>query len=93
MVCELLWISYVLRDLKVKLKIPTSLWCDNKSALHITKNPIFHERTKHLDIDCHFVCDKYKLGFIQPKHILTNKQLADLFTKVLCGTQFQFLMS
>ena len=93
-VCELLWISYILRDLKVKFKIPVSLWCDNKSAIHITENPIFHERTKHLDIDCHLVRDQFKLGFVLPKHIPTNEQLADLFTKGLCGpVQFQFLLS
>lgn len=92
-VCELLWISYILRDLQVKLKIPVNRWCDNKSAIHITQNPVFHERTKHLDIDCHFVRDKYKDGFILPKYIPTKQQLADLFTKGLCGPQFQHLLS
>lgn len=92
-VCELLWISYILRDLNVQFKTPIGLWCDNKSAIHITKNPIFHERTKHLDIDCHLVRDQYKLGFITPQHVSTNKQLTDLFTKGLCNPQFQFLLS
>lgn len=92
-VCELLWISYILRDLNVQFKTPIGLWCDNKSAIHITENPIFHERTKHLDIDCHLVRDQYKLGFITPQHVSTNKQLADLFTKGLCNPQFQFLLS
>lgn len=92
-VCELLWISFILRDLKVSFKIPISLWCDNKAAIHITENPIFHERTKHLDIDCHLVRDLYKSGFIVPQHISTTRQLADLFTKGLCNPQFQFLLS
>lgn len=92
-VCELLWISYILRDLNVHFKTPIGLWCDNKSAIHITKNPIFHERTKHLDIDCHLVRDQYKLGFITPQHVSTNKQLTYLFTKGLCNPQFQFLLS
>ncbi|KAK4387418.1 Retrovirus-related Pol polyprotein from transposon RE2 [Sesamum angolense] len=58
-VCELLWISYILRELQVDLQLPIPLWCDNKAALHITANPVFHERTKHLDIDCHLVRDQF----------------------------------
>ena len=92
-VCELLWISYILRDLKIPFSIPVSLWCVNKAAIHITENPIFHERTKHLDIDCHLVRDQYKLGFVVPKHISTKLQLADVFTKSLCNPQFQSLIS
>lgn len=70
-VCKLMWISYILRDLKVKFKIPIASLCDNKSVIHITENPIFHERTKHLDIDCHLVSEQYKAGFVLPQHIPT----------------------
>lgn len=90
-ICELLWISYILRYLKVKFKIPISLWCDNKATIHIIKNPIFHERTKHLDIDSHLVRDQYKLVF--PRHISTNQQIVGLFTKGLCAPRFNFLLS
>ncbi|KAL0345457.1 UNVERIFIED_CONTAM: Retrovirus-related Pol polyprotein from transposon RE2 [Sesamum radiatum] len=68
-VCELLWISFVLRDLGVSVSLLIPFWCDNKAALDITANLVFHERTKHPDIDCHLVCDKFKLGFITPSHI------------------------
>ncbi|KAL0311903.1 UNVERIFIED_CONTAM: Retrovirus-related Pol polyprotein from transposon RE1 [Sesamum radiatum] len=56
-VCELLWISYLLRDFEVSVPLSLSipLWCDNQVALYITANPMFHERTKYLDIDCHLV--------------------------------------
>ncbi|KAK4401408.1 Retrovirus-related Pol polyprotein from transposon RE2 [Sesamum angolense] len=63
-VCELLWITYLLRDFGVSVSLPIHFWCDNQAALHITANPVFHERTKHLDIDCHLVRDQFKLGFI-----------------------------
>lgn len=90
-VYKLLWISYILRYLKIKTNIPVDLLCDNKEIMHIIENPIFHERT-HLDIDFHILRDQYKLGFVQPKHVST-KQVVDLFTKALCGLQFQNLVS
>ncbi|KAL0313918.1 UNVERIFIED_CONTAM: Retrovirus-related Pol polyprotein from transposon RE1 [Sesamum angustifolium] len=82
-VCELLWITYILKDFQVPLTTPVPFWCDNQAALHITANPVFHERTKHLDIDCHIVRDQYKAGFISPGYIVGHLQPADAFTKIL----------
>ncbi|KAL0404527.1 UNVERIFIED_CONTAM: Retrovirus-related Pol polyprotein from transposon RE2 [Sesamum radiatum] len=59
-VCELQWISFLLKDFRIAISTLIPFWCDNQAALHITANPVFHERTKHLDIDCHVVRDKYK---------------------------------
>jgi hypothetical protein len=56
--CELQWILYLLKDLHVSLLKPPVLYCDNQSAIHIAANPVFHERTKHLEIDCHLVREK-----------------------------------
>ena len=56
--CELQWLLYLLRDLHVQcVKLPV-LYCDNQSAMHIAANPVFHERTKHVEIDCHIVRGK-----------------------------------
>ncbi|KAL0417212.1 UNVERIFIED_CONTAM: Retrovirus-related Pol polyprotein from transposon RE1 [Sesamum latifolium] len=73
-VCEFLWLSYLLRDLHIPFQMPVSFLCHNKAAIHITSNPIFHERTKHLDIDCHLVHDQFKCGFIQPFNLPDRDQ-------------------
>ncbi|KAL0299252.1 UNVERIFIED_CONTAM: Retrovirus-related Pol polyprotein from transposon RE2 [Sesamum radiatum] len=92
-VCELTWISYLLQDFTVSFPKPIPLFCDNKAAVHITANPVFHERTKHLEIDCHIVRDKFKEGFVHPTHIGAKEQVADIFTKQLPGPAFQSMKS
>ncbi|KAL0457761.1 UNVERIFIED_CONTAM: Retrovirus-related Pol polyprotein from transposon RE1 [Sesamum latifolium] len=92
-VCELQWVSYILPSLGVSLPLPIPLFCDNKAALHIMANPVFHERTKHLDIDCHLVRNQYRAGFVLPSFVQSKEQLADLFTKNLSGPLFATLLS
>ena len=78
-VCELLLISYILPDFDIYAPFPIPVWCDNQAAFHIIANPVFHERTKHLDIDCHLVRDHYKQGFVFPHHISSRLQLGDIW--------------
>ncbi|KAL0349419.1 UNVERIFIED_CONTAM: hypothetical protein Sangu_1169700 [Sesamum angustifolium] len=80
-VCELLWLSYLLRALHISFRTPVQFWCDNKAVIHITANPVFHERTKNLDIDCHTVREQFKLGFIHPSFVPGRDKLVDFFTK------------
>ena len=73
----------LLYDLGVIVKRPIELLCDNKAAEHISQNPIFHERTKHLEVDYHFVREKIQDGVLFTNHGRSSLQLADLMTKAL----------
>ena len=86
-VSEISWLLGVLKELNVNVIVPVKLHCDSKAAIQIGANPIFHERTKHIEIDCHFVRGKIKNGMIQTEYINTKEQLADLLTKGLGVTQ------
>lgn len=91
--CELTWLVAFLIEMHVPNLTPVPLFCDNQSALYIASNPVFHERTKHIEIDCHLVRRKFKAGLISPKHVSSHNKPADLFTKALCSAQLHFLLS
>ncbi|CAM8963010.1 unnamed protein product [Rhodiola kirilowii] len=83
---KMIWISSLFRDLRCLIPQPIALYCDNTTAIHIARNPVFHEQTKHIEIDCHFVRHQVSTGFVCPVHVASSEQPADLLTKPLSAT-------
>ena len=78
---ELVWIKGILKHLEIEQATPMTMHCDNQAAIHIASNSVFHERTKHIEVDCHKVRQMIILGVILPCYTRSEDQLADVFTK------------
>ena len=89
---EIKWLRRLMHDLLTPLKDPVRLFCDSKSAIYIATNPVFHERKKHVESDCHRVRDSIKAGLLSTVHVRTNEQIVDLLTKALGRVQFEKLL-
>ncbi|CAM8951770.1 unnamed protein product [Rhodiola kirilowii] len=82
-ICEVMWIRRILEELKIDVEKPMKLFCDNKSAICIANNPVQHDRTKHVEVDRHFIKEKLERGEICMPYVPTSEQLADVLTKGL----------
>jgi hypothetical protein len=89
--CEVVWLRSFLEEIGFSVQLPMQLYCDNQAAIHIASNPVFHERTKHIEVDCHLVREKLTGGVIATPYVSTGAQLADMFTKSLFKPRLELL--
>ena len=89
--CELTWLKHLLQELRFGKYEQMKLVCDNQTALHISSNPVFHERTKHIEVDCLFIKEKIAFRCMTTSFVNSNDQLADIFTKSLRGPRIKYI--
>ena len=82
-VAECCWLRQLLQELHISIPRATVVYCDNVSAVYMTANPVHHRRTKHIEIDIHFVREKVALGQFRVLHVPSAYQFADIMTKGL----------
>ncbi|KAA0066521.1 Retrovirus-related Pol polyprotein from transposon TNT 1-94 [Cucumis melo var. makuwa] len=92
-ICEEIWLQKVLSDLHQECETPLKLFCDNKAATSIANNPIQHDRTKHVEIDRHFIKERLDGGSICILYIPSSQQIADVLTKGLLRPHFDLCVS
>ena len=81
--CEFMWLKQLLQELRFGKDRQMTLVCDNQTVLHIASNPVFHERTKHFEVDYHFIRENIVLGCMTTSFVNSSDQLVDIFTKSL----------
>ncbi|CAJ2657582.1 unnamed protein product [Trifolium pratense] len=91
-ICEGLWIHRVLEELKMKIELSLKLYSDSKAAISIAHNPVQHDRTKHIEIDRHFIKEKLDAGIICLPFVTSSQQTADILTKSLARPTFEHLI-
>jgi hypothetical protein len=82
-ISELIWIKQLLVELNINTREPMKMYCDNQATRHIASNPVFYERTKHIEMDCYFIREKIQGKEIKTLFIRSKDQLVDIFTKGL----------
>jgi histone deacetylase 1/2 len=86
---EIIWIQALLGELGVSQRHPPILWCDNIGATFLSANPVFHARTRHIEVDFHFIRERVAKKLLQIRFISSKDQIADIFTKPLPLPQFK----
>ena len=81
--CEVAWLEMLLIDLGIQVQVPVVIYCDNLSSIQLARNPLFHARTKHIEVHYHFIRERVLDGDIDLTSVRTDEQVADIFTKAL----------
>ncbi|KAL0433338.1 UNVERIFIED_CONTAM: Retrovirus-related Pol polyprotein from transposon TNT 1-94 [Sesamum latifolium] len=87
---ECVWLKRLIEDMLHKVDYPVQIRCDNESTIKLASNPVFHGRTKHIEIRHHYIREKVLEQEIELKSISTNEQVADIFTKALGKSKFEY---
>ncbi|KAH9726202.1 hypothetical protein KPL70_008169 [Citrus sinensis] len=88
-VCEAVWLRRILKDLQFNQDAATTIYCDNMSAIALTKNPVFHAKSKHIELRYHYIRDLVSKGEVNMEFISTNEQPADFLTKAIIIEKFE----
>ncbi|GAV64515.1 hypothetical protein CFOL_v3_08033, partial [Cephalotus follicularis] len=86
---ELMWLRSLLLEMGLFVSKPMKMFCDNQAAIYIASNPIYHKRTKHIEVDCHFVRDAVMKKLVETPFVSSSGQLADVLTKSLFAPNFR----
>lgn len=73
--CEMMWVRSLLQEMSFIMSGPMRMYCDNQAAIYISSNPVFHERTKHIEVDCHFIRDMVLSKQITTSYVKSEEQL------------------
>ena len=92
-ICELLWLRKLLTELGFEPSTEMKLFCDNKAAIDISHNPVQHDRTKHIEVDRHFIKEKLDSKIISMPFVRSHEQLADMLTKAISSKAFDESLS
>lgn len=80
---EIMWVQILLKELNISSPRTAKLWCDNMGAKYLSANPIFHARTKHIEVDYHFVRERVLQKLLEIDFVSSQGQIADGFIKAL----------
>ncbi|KAL1559311.1 putative RNA-directed DNA polymerase [Salvia divinorum] len=86
---EVLWLKKLMTELDLKSTQPCRLLCDNKAAISISENPVQHDRTKHVEVDRHFIKDTIDAKIVELPYVKSEDQLADVLTKAMNSQSFR----
>jgi hypothetical protein len=87
--CEAIWLRKLLTGLFDLEMEATTILCDNQSCIKMTKNPVFHDRSKHIEFRYHYIHDMVKRGALKLLYVSTDEQVADVLTKSLSRVKFE----
>jgi hypothetical protein len=87
---EAVWLQKLLSGLFGLGLEATCIWCDNQSCMKLSENPVFHDRSKHIEIRYYYIRDMVQRGAVRLQFVTTEDQVADVFTKPLSRTKFEY---